>query len=130
MNDMTVQTFDVAEIKHDVVSVSQEAAAHFEKQIKKTQSAGIRLSLKQAGCTGFKYVVDEVESAQDTDLDVALENGVHLYIDNNYINAIRGTQIDVKKQGLNFNLILENPNVKDECGCGESFSIEDFEQES
>ena len=59
-----------------------------------------------------------------------LANGVHLYIDTKFVGAIQGTQIDVRQQGLNFNLIMENPNVKDECGCGESFSIENFEQEN
>jgi len=41
------------------------------------------------------------------------------------LSAIQGTEIDVRQQGLNLNLVLENPNVKDECGCGESFSIQE-----
>lgn len=127
---MTVETFDFKKDAGSIVTVSDAAAHHFSKQIKRSQSAGIRLSLKQAGCTGYKYVIDEIESAPEQDLDMELSNGVHLYIDTNFISAIQGTQIDVRKQGLNFNLIMENPNVKDECGCGESFSIENFEQEN
>jgi len=90
---MTVETFDINKSKASVVTVSDAAVGHFAKQLEKSQASAIRLSLKQAGCTGYKYVIDD-------------------------------------QQGLNFNLIMENPNVKDECGCGESFSIEDFEQES
>lgn len=127
---MTVETFDIKQSVASVVSVSDAAAQHFAKQIKKSDSAGIRLSLKQAGCTGYKYVIDEVDSVPESDLDMSLTNGVHLYIDTKYLGAIRGTQIDVRKQGLNYNLVMENPNVKDECGCGESFSIENFEQEN
>lgn len=124
---MTVETFDISKNTAGVVTVSDAAAEHFRQQLKKTHSAGIRLSLKQAGCTGYKYVVDEIESAIDTDLDIALNNGVHLYVDAQYLGAIQGTEIDVRQQGLNKNLVMENPNVKDECGCGESFSIENYE---
>jgi len=127
---MTVETFDINKSKASVVTVSDAAVGHFAKQLEKSQASAIRLSLKQAGCTGYKYVIDEVDSPDDQDLDIALADGVHLYVDSRYISAIQGTEIDVRQQGLNFNLIMENPNVKDECGCGESFSIEDFEQES
>ena len=127
---MTVETFDISQESHSVVSVSDAAAAHFARQIKKSDSVGVRLSLKQAGCTGYKYVIDEINEVPDQDIDLELATGVHLYVDSKYVGAIRGTQIDVRQQGLNFNLIMENPNVKDECGCGESFSIEDFEQEN
>ena len=127
---MTVETFDINKSKASVVTVSDAAVGHFAKQLEKSQASAIRLSLKQAGCTGYKYVIDEVDSPGDQDLDIALADGVHLYVDSRYISAIQGTEIDVRQQGLNFNLVMENPNVKDECGCGESFSIEDFEQES
>lgn len=124
---MTVETFDIKKSAADVVSVSDAAAEHFRQQLKKTDASGIRLSLKQAGCTGYKYVVDEIADINDADIVLNLNNGVHLYIDTQYLGAIRGTEIDVRQQGLNKNLVLENPNVKDECGCGESFSIENFE---
>jgi len=125
---MSVETFDINENSHQVLSVSADAAQHFENQVKKTGSAGIRFSLKQAGCTGYKYVVEEVSEQPEGDLEVSLDNGVHMFIDSRYISAIRGAQVDVKQQGLNLNLVIENPNVQDECGCGESFSIVPDEQ--
>lgn len=121
---MSVETFDIQQNPSSVVSVSDAAAEHFRKQIAKSHSCGIRISLEQAGCTGYKYVIDQTDSAPESDLKLDLENGVHVFIDSRYIHAIQGTQIDIRQQGLNFNLIMENPNVKDECGCGESFSIE------
>ena len=127
---MTVKTFDVKQDAGSIVSVSEAAAEHFAKQVKRSHSVGIRLSLKQAGCTGYKYVIDEIDEKPKNDVCLALSTGVSLYIDTKYVGAIRGTEIDVRQQGLNFNLIMENPNVKDECGCGESFSIENFEQEN
>lgn len=120
---MTVETFDINAASANIVSVSTAAAEHFQKQMDKKHCLGIRLSLKKAGCTGYKYEVNEVEAVPQGDLAIQLENGVPFYVDTQYISAIRGTQIDVRKQGLNLNLVLENPNVEHECGCGESFSI-------
>lgn len=120
---MTVETFDFNQSAGNVVTVSDAAAAHFHKQVEKKNSAGIRISLKQAGCTGYKYIVEEVASVVDSDVKVALSNGVQLFVDSQYLSAIQGTEIDVRQQGLNLNLVLENPNVQDECGCGESFSL-------
>ncbi len=121
---MTVETFEIAPVQGDIVHVSDAAAAHFLKQVEKQGAAGIRLSLKQAGCTGYKYIVDAVEETQAGDMALTLKNGVTLYIDQRYVHAVTGTEIDIRQQGLNVNLVMENPNVKDECGCGESFSIE------
>jgi Fe-S cluster assembly protein SufA len=120
---MSVKTFDIHENKDQVLSVTQAAAEHFSKQVERSGKYGIRFSLKQAGCTGYKYIVEEIDERPEGDLELGLENGVKMFIDSRYLSAIQGTQVDVKQQGLNFNLIMENPNVQDECGCGESFSI-------
>lgn len=116
---MTVQTYDLS----DVVSVTPAAAAHFYSQLNKKGAQAVRISLKESGCTGFMYVIDEVAAPHHGDIEKRLENGVILYIDPQNITALRGTVIDFKQQGLNHNLLMNNPNVKDMCGCGESFSI-------
>lgn len=120
---MSVNTFDIQENRDNVLSVSSAAAEHFQNQVAKTGSVGIRFSLKQAGCTGYKYVVEEISERPEGDLELSLDNGVKMFVDSRYISAIQGAQVDVKQQGLNLNLVIENPNVQDECGCGESFSI-------
>lgn len=121
---MAVKTFDI-QSSDPFLSVSDAAAAHFKKQVDKGDSVGIRVSLKQAGCTGYKYVVEEIQEVIATDMALVLANGVRLFIDSRYLTAVRGAEIDVRQQGLNLNLVVENPNVKDECGCGESFSIQE-----
>jgi len=121
---MSVETFDINDSKNSIVSISAEAAEHFRKQVDRTKACGIRISLKEAGCTGYKYVIDETDIEHDGDLKIDLDNGVQIFVDSRYIHAIQGTEIDIRQQGLNLNLIMENPNVKDECGCGESFSID------
>jgi len=121
---MSVETFDINETPNTIVSVTKDAAEHFRQQVDRTKSCGIRISLKEAGCTGYKYVINETETEPKGDMKLDLDNGVHVFIDSRYVQAIQGMQIDIRQQGLNMNLVMENPNVKDECGCGESFSIE------
>jgi len=122
---MTVQTFDIQQDASSIVAVSTAAAEHFRKQILQQSAVGVRLSLKQAGCTGYKYIIEEINDVHAKDLKIDLPNGVSLYVDVTYLTAIQGTEIDVRQQGLNLNLVMQNPNVKDECGCGESFSIQE-----
>ncbi|MFT5082562.1 MAG: iron-sulfur cluster assembly accessory protein [Lentisphaeria bacterium] len=116
---MSVQTFGL----EDVITVTPAAAEHFAVQLKKKQHTSIRLSLKKSGCTGFKYVIDEVDACEADDLKVQLANGVVVYVDVKHLAALKGMVVDYTQQGLNKNLVLNNPNVKDACGCGESFSI-------
>lgn len=116
---MSVQTFNV----HDAVTVTPAAAEHFSKTLNRKGGKGVRVSLKKSGCTGFKYVIDEVSTPQADDLQLKLENGVEVYINPTDVAALRGAEIDYTKEGLNSTLKINNPNVKDACGCGESFSI-------
>lgn len=116
---MTVQSYNVS----DVLTVTDAAAEHFAKVLNKSGKKAIRVTLKEAGCTGFKYVMDEVDAAQDGDIKKPLINNVQVFIDPKHIGALQGTVIDFTTQGVNKNLVINNPNVKDACGCGESFSV-------
>lgn len=116
---MTVETFSVAQ----TISVTPAAAEHFRQQLQAKSAGGIRISLKESGCTGFMYVIDEVENGESADLSFTLDNGVKMYVDTAHLGAIQGTVVDYVRQGLNRNLVLNNPNIKEACGCGESFSV-------
>ncbi len=118
---MSVETFSAQES----VTVTPAAAEHFSKELEKKAANAVRISLKQSGCTGFKYVIDEVDSGEPNDILIALDNGISLYLDPTNLAALSGTVIDFVQEGLNKNLVLNNPNVKDMCGCGESFSIDE-----
>jgi len=118
---MSVSAFDPSQ---QAVSVTAAAAAHFKRQLGKSQEAkAIRLSVKQSGCTGWMYVVDLVDEAKADDLHLPLEGGVELLVDPAAVAVVSGTEIDFVTQGVNQQLIFNNPRVKDYCGCGESFSV-------
>jgi iron-sulfur cluster assembly accessory protein len=121
---MSVKSFDPQAILSTPVSVTPAAVAHFRRQLQKDQSArAVRLSVKESGCTGFMYVIDLVPEINQSDLRQTLEDGVELLIDRGSLNVVSGTMIDMVTEGVNRQLRFLNPNAKDHCGCGESFSI-------
>ncbi len=118
---MSVATYDV---NNELVSVTAAAAEHFRSSLAGTGHSGIRISVQESGCTGYKYVMDTVDCGADGDVPVALDNGVTLYLDAAAVSFLRGTEIDFTREGINRTLKFNNPNVVAECGCGESFSVE------
>ena len=118
---MTVETFDVST---DVISVTPEAAEHLKTQVEAKGVNGVRISVKESGCSGYMYVMEEVEDSETSDITVALDNGVSVHVDADSIGVLRGTQLDYVREGVNRTLKFLNPNVTAACGCGESFSIE------
>lgn len=118
---VTVEAFDPT---RETVSVTPAAVAHFKRQLTaQTDAKAVRLSIKQSGCTGFMYVVDLVAASKSDDLHLPLADGVELLIDPASLPVVSGTQIDYVLEGVNRQLTFLNPNAKDYCGCGESFSV-------
>ena len=83
---------------------------------------GLRLGVRTSGCSGMAYVLEFVDepAAEDT---VFEDKGVKVVIDGKSLQFLDGTQLDFVKEGLNEGFKFTNPNVKDECGCGESFNV-------
>jgi iron-sulfur cluster assembly accessory protein len=105
------------------VVVTAAALRHFRQQIGAAQAAGLRLSVKESGCTGYMYVLDLVQEPQQQDLLMQLAGDVSLYIDRASLPVLTGTTVDMVREGLNHVLRFGNPNAKDHCGCGESFNL-------
>lgn len=116
---MTVETFDAS----TPLRVTDDAAAHFSKRLEGAGKAAVRLSVKESGCTGFMYVMEEVDAGHESDAAMNLHNGVTLFLAEDAVDFMRGTEIDYAREGINRVLRFRNPNVVAECGCGESFSI-------
>ncbi len=83
---------------------------------------GLRLGIKQTGCSGFAYVIDYADEVQDDDV-VFESGGVSVIVDRPSLEYIDGTRVDFVKQGLNEAFKFDNPKAAGECGCGESFSV-------
>ena len=116
---MTVETFDT----NAALSVTDAAAEHFRRRLAGAGKAAVRISVKESGCTGFMYVLEEVDAGHDSDTALALDNGVTVYLDAEAVDFLRGTEVDYAREGINRTLRFNNPNVVAECGCGASFSV-------
>lgn len=108
----------------EIIIFSEGAAAHIKKMIAKKNALGFRLSVKEAGCTGLKYQPEIVEQPPVNDMEYVASQGFKVFIDPASIKFINGTYIDYLTKGLSQQLTFNNPNVKSECGCGESFHVE------
>jgi iron-sulfur cluster assembly protein len=89
---------------------------------KRGRGVGIRLSVKTTGCSGLMYVIEPVDTPHVEDIIYNCE-GLQLYIDPKSLVYVEGTEMDYVKEGLNEGFKFKNPNVKGECGCGESFTV-------
>ena len=83
---------------------------------------GLRLGVKKTGCSGFAYVVDYADEVGESDI-LFEDREVTIVVDRESLPYIDGTEVDFIKQGLNEAFRFRNPNVKGECGCGESFNV-------
>ncbi|HET7757064.1 MAG TPA: iron-sulfur cluster assembly accessory protein [Steroidobacteraceae bacterium] len=101
-----------------------ESAANRVKSFLATRGGGIglRLGVRKTGCSGFAYVINYAAAPQPGDA-VFEDRGVQVFVDPGSLKLIDGTIVDFVKQGLNEAFRFRNPNVKGECGCGESFSV-------
>jgi len=86
------------------------------------KGAGLRLGVRTSGCSGMAYVLEFVDEIGDGDT-VFEDHGVKVIVDQKSLVYIDGTELDFAKEGLNEGFKFNNPNVKDACGCGESFNV-------
>jgi len=86
------------------------------------QAAGVRFGVRKTGCSGYAYIV-EIADTIAADDRIIEQDGVKLVVDDKSLRFVEGTQIDFARQGLNSTFVFRNPNVTGECGCGESFTV-------
>ena len=105
------------------ITMTETAAKHIQSQIEKSGSGvGLRLGVKKSGCSGFAYTFDIAQEVLES--DTVFENfGAKLVVDAESLPFLNGTELAYVKEGLGHVFKFNNPNVKDQCGCGESFAV-------
>ncbi len=86
------------------------------------KGVGLRLGVKTTGCSGMAYIIEFADEI-DSDDSVFEDKGVKVLVDPKSLIYLDGTELDYAKDGLNEGFEFNNPNVKDSCGCGESFTV-------
>ena len=106
-----------------MVSLTRNAAARVRSFLEQRgHGLGLRVGIKKTGCNGYAYIIDYADSVGADD-EIFDQQGVKVIVDRESLKLIDGTEVDFVKQGLNEAFKFRNPNVKGECGCGESFSV-------
>ena len=105
------------------ISLTEAAANHVRRSLESRGSGeGIRLGVRTTGCSGMAYVLEFVDELQPDD-EVFESFGMKVIIDPKSLAYIDGTELDFVREGINEGFKFNNPNVRGECGCGESFSV-------
>lgn len=105
------------------ISLTQPAAERVTAFLEsRGKGIGLRIGVKTTGCSGMAYVLEFIDEFNDED-QVFESKGIKLIIDPKSLLYLDGTELDFTKEGLNEGFKFNNPNVKDMCGCGESFTV-------
>jgi iron-sulfur cluster assembly protein len=105
------------------ITLTQAAAERVQSFLaNRGKGVGLRLGVRTSGCSGMAYVLEFADEIEDSDR-VFEDKGVRVIVDPRSLTYLDGTELDYGKEGLNEGFKFNNPNVKDQCGCGESFNV-------
>ena len=105
------------------ISLTESAATHVKNYLEQRgKGVGVRLGVKTTGCSGMAYTIEFADQVEEED-QIFEDKGVKVIINPKSMVYLNGTQLDFTREGLNEGFKFTNPNEKDRCGCGESFSV-------
>lgn len=105
------------------ITLTNSAAQRVQKFLQnRGKGAGLRLGVKTTGCSGKAYVLEFVDDVRAEDV-VFESQGIKVFVDPKSLIYLDGTELDFGREGLNEGFKFNNPNVKAQCGCGESFNV-------
>lgn len=105
------------------ITLTEKAAERIGRTLaQRGKGIGLRLGVNTTGCSGLAYKMEYVDESGAGD-QVFESRGVQIFVDPKSLPYLDGTELDFARDGLNEGFKFQNPNVKDECGCGESFRI-------
>ncbi|UDG81801.1 Iron-binding protein IscA [Candidatus Profftia lariciata] len=105
------------------ISLSKSAAQRIKMLLANhSNSYGLRIGVKNSGCSGMAYVLEVIDVLNECDV-VFEDQGVKVIVDDKNLAYLNGIEIDFIKEELNERFKFYNPNIISECGCGASFSV-------
>lgn len=105
------------------ITLTENAARHVAANIaKRGKGIGLRLGVRTSGCSGLAYKLEYADEIRPEDVEFE-SHGVRVVVDPKSLPYLEGTELDFAREGLNEGFKFRNPNVRDSCGCGESFNV-------
>jgi iron-sulfur cluster assembly protein len=105
------------------ITLTQSAANHVRTFLaKRGKGVGLRVGVRTSGCSGLAYKLEFADAVNPDDRTFECL-GVKVLVDPKSLPYVDGTELDYTREGLNEGFKFRNPNVKDQCGCGESFNV-------
>lgn len=104
------------------IKLTHSATERVRSYLRQDGGLGLRLGVRKTGCSGWAYTVQIAESIEEGDI-VFEDDGVKVVVSGDSIGFLDGSEVDFVSEGLNREFRFNNPNVTEECGCGESFTI-------
>lgn len=105
------------------ISLTEAAARRVKEFLAKDGGHALRLGVRKTGCSGWAYEVELAGEIEASDR-VFEDHGVRVVVDPDSLPYLDGSRIDFVSEGLGSTFKFDNPNATEECGCGESFTIE------
>jgi iron-sulfur cluster assembly protein len=104
------------------IELTEAARKRVRSFIERDGGEGLRLGVRKTGCSGWSYTVDMAAEIRPD--DVVFENdGVKVVVASENLAFLDGSVVDFRSEGLGSTFHFNNPNVAEECGCGESFTV-------
>ncbi len=107
-----------------MITLTESAIKQIKRVIEDSgkQSAGIRFGVTGGGCSGLQYKFEIREIPEPKD-HVVEQDGVKVFVDPKSSLFIDGMTVDWQSDIMGANFVFSNPNAKQSCGCGTSFSV-------
>ena len=107
------------------ILMTEIAAKQIQKQLtERGRGIGLRVGVKDVGCSGFGYIYDYADEVR-TDDHLFEAHDAKVVVDAKSLEFLDGSTLDYVKEGLKQVFKFINPNVDATCGCGESFSVKE-----
>ncbi len=107
-----------------LITMTPAAMAQAKKLLdnRGSPTAGIRVGVRTAGCSGLSYFLEFAD--EKTEFDEVVEyDGITILVDPKAVMFLVGAEMDYQEEQLKAGFVFSNPNEKARCGCGESFQV-------
>ncbi|KAK9373771.1 uncharacterized protein V1513DRAFT_448085 [Lipomyces chichibuensis] len=104
------------------MTLTPAAVAHIKQLLNMPEPKLIRVGVRNRGCSGLQYHLEYVDKPGKFDEEV-VQDGIKVLIDSKALFSIIGSEMDWVDDRLSNRFVFHNPNIKGECGCGESFMV-------